>query len=304
MKFTKIFFISILACLLAACELNINPDLENADRVLVVNGWITNRPGNQTIVLTKTQPYFEKSLPPTVAGATVTVSDDKGGVFNFSEDPTKKGNYVWKPTANELFGTIGNSYKLSIQSEGEIFESFAKMGRVPGIDSITLKKNDPDKLNPDFYIAQQWATDIPGKGDFYWVRAVKNGQRLNKPAEINIAADAGFAPESTIDGITFLPNVREGISPFDKDANGTALSPYLPGDSVYVEIHSITLAAFNHLQQVSIQTNRPGGFAELFATPLSNVSSNIRNVNPSGKKVVGFFNVAAVSGLGKRFPKK
>ena len=41
--------------------------------------------------------------------------------------------------------------------------------------------------------------------------------------------------------------------------------------------------------------------AWLFATPLANVSTNIKNVNANGSKVLGFFNVAAVSVAGKRF---
>jgi hypothetical protein len=70
---------------------------------------------------------------------------------------------------------------------------------------------------------------------------------------------------------------------------------------VYVEIHSLSEASFTYLTQVAIQTDRPGGFAELFATPLANVSTNITNVNATGTKVVGFFNVASVSGLGRKF---
>jgi hypothetical protein len=51
---------------------------------------------------------------------------------------------------------------------------------------------------------------------------------------------------------------------------------------------------------VIIQTDRPGGFAELFSTPLANVSTNVTNLDPNGTKAVGFFNVSAVSGLGKK----
>jgi hypothetical protein len=70
---------------------------------------------------------------------------------------------------------------------------------------------------------------------------------------------------------------------------------------MHVEIHSLTVAAFTYLTEVSIQTNRPGGFSELFATPLANVSSNVFNVNTNGRRAVGFFNVAAVSSAGKRY---
>ncbi|MEQ9209842.1 MAG: hypothetical protein RLN96_08370 [Pseudomonadales bacterium] len=51
----------------------------------------------------------------------------------------------------------------------------------------------------------------------------------------------------------------------------------------------------------AVELLQRGGFSELFATPLSNVSTNIFNENPNGKPVLGFFNVAAVSALGKKF---
>ncbi|MFY0602058.1 MAG: DUF4249 domain-containing protein [Cyclobacteriaceae bacterium] len=76
-------------------------------------------------------------------------------------------------------------------------------------------------------------------------------------------------------------------------------SLYMKGDSVYVEIHSISNEAHFFLTQVNIETTREGGFAALFATPLANVSTNIVPSDPSSK-VVGFFNMAAVSSAGRR----
>jgi hypothetical protein len=295
--------IAFATLILSSCETTISPELEKVDPVLVVDAWINNKPGNQVISLTQTQPYFDNTLPPGVLGATVTVRDNKGVVFSFIEDAVNKGKYVWKPVGNQVFGTIGNSYKISIQVNGEVYEASSRMGRVPAVDSLTLKKNDSDQPNPDFYRAQFWGTDPIGSGDAYWIRAVKNGVLLNKPSDINVAYDAGFSAGGNFDGITFIPPIRGSVNPNDTDADDTALSPYAPGDSLYVEIHSITVPAFNYLQEVEIQTNRPGGFGELFARPINNVSTNIVNLNPKGKKAVGFFNVSAVSGRGKRFPK-
>ncbi len=294
----------LISVALVGCETNINPELQAADPVLVVDAWLTNKPGNQVIVLTKTQNYFDSSLPPAVSAAVVKVTDNNGVVFTFNEDVNAPGNYVWKPTANETFGTIGNTYELSILTEGQSYKATSKMGRAPVVDSITLKKNEPDQINPDFYRAQFFANDFPGKGDAYWIRAYKNKVLLNKPSDINVAYDAGFSAGGSFDGITFIPPIRGRINPNDTDANDKALSPYIPGDSVYVEIHAITPESFTYLQQVSIQTNRPGGFSELFARPIANVPTNIENVNVNGKQAIGFFNVGAVSGKGQKLQVK
>jgi Domain of unknown function (DUF4249) len=294
------------AVALSSCETQIYPELEKAEALLVVDAWVTNKPGNQTIILTQSQPYFDSSIPPAVSGAVVRITDDKNGVFTFVEEGARLGYYVWKPIGNEVFGTIGNSYKLTIQTNGENYEASSHMRPVPKVDTITFMKYRDTEQNPDFYRGEFFAKDIVGKGDTYWVRTYKNGRLLNKPREINILFDAGFdaggnlysRPDSLIDFI--LPK-RRLMNPIDTDKDDKALSPYVLGDSAYVEINSITNEAFDYLNEVSIQTNRPGGFAELFARPIFNVSTNIANVNPKGKKVVGFFNVAAVSGKGQKF---
>jgi hypothetical protein len=306
MKTGSFFLVSLIlvGVILIGCETKINPELQNAEPVLVVDAWLTNKPGNQEIILTKTQNYFDSSKPPAVSAAIVTVTDNNGAVFTFNEDANSPGKYVWKPIANETFGTIGNSYELSIQTEGQTYKATSKMGRSPVLDSITLKKNEPDQINPDFYRAQFYAKDFVGKGDAYWIRAYKNKVLLNKPSDINVAYDAGFSAGGSFDGITFIPPIRGRINPNDKDANDKALSPYIPGDSVYVEIHAITIEAFTYLQQVSIQTNRPGGFSELFARPIANVPTNIVNTDANGKNAIGFFNVGAVSGKGQKLQVK
>ena len=89
------------------------------------------------------------------------------------------------------------------------------------------------------------------------------------------------------------------INPHDNDEAGDELPSYQPGDSVFVEIHSINYEAFTYLNELKIQTDRPGGFAELFSVLLSNAPTNIVSMDPEGLKSIGFFNMSAVSDLGK-----
>ena len=296
----------ITSVVLSSCEDVINPELQKADAQLVVEAWLNNKPGDQVINLMMTQPYFENTTPPGVSGAVVTVQDSEGEIMNFIEDINKKGYYRWSTsTPGETFGEIGREYKLTVSLKGELFESYSYMGRVPVIDSITFKFEEEATFYPkNSYTGEFWARDLSGSGDAYWIKTYKNDTLLNKPSEINLAFDAGFSPGGNFDGITFIPPIRSSINPFNEDKDGKIVSPYLPGDSVYVEIHSISYETFTYLNEVVIQTNRPGGFGELFSSPLSNVSTNIFNTNPNGSKVVGFFNVAAVSGSGQKVKKK
>lgn len=295
------FYVLLLSVLLiSACETVIDPDLQFAEPVLVVDAWITNKPEPQVVKLMKTQPYLENSLPPGVTGATVTIQDSNGVIYTF-EESNEAGVYTWTPASGEVFGETGLSYTLMITVAGDSYTATTTMGRVPPIDSLTFQVQEGNQFVTDLYLAEFWATDPQEPGDTYWIKTYKNGVLLNKPSEINLAYDAGFSRGSNFSGIAFIAPIRTAINPFDQDANDNLLSPYVVGDSLFVEIHSLSEASFDFMTQVVVQTDRPGGFSELFATPLANVSTNIKPVSPSGKKAVGFFNVAAVSGLGRKF---
>lgn len=283
-----------------ACEDQISPALEEVDPVLAVDAWITDQPTEQVIYLSQTQPYFDTIASP-VTGATVQVTGSAGDLYVFEEDEREAGAYYWAPpTPEQGFGTVGETYELQIDTEGQSYTSTTVLDPVPPIDSITYELTEANAFFPETYIAQFWAVDLPEEGNAYWIRTYRNGALLNRPDEISLAYDAGFTRGGNFNATVFAQPIRTSINPIDGDGDGNFLPAYNLGDSVYVELHSISDAAFDFLNEVSIQTNRPGGFAELFASPIANVPTNITNTDPNGPAAVGFFNVASVSGLGTR----
>ena len=286
-KRTGIAFLIIVGF---ACEDQINPTLEEAPPIVVVDAWINNLDEPQTIRLTNSQSYFDNTTPPAISGATVSIEDSEGRIYNFLEQTD--GSYQWTP-AMETFGAVGLDFTLTIMIGGTTYTANSSMNRVPVIDSVTFRFEEENFILPDSYFAEFWSRDPIGTGDTYWIKAYKNGQFLNNPDEINIAFDAGFSEGGNVDGLIFIPPIRDGINPFEEDEDDEFLSPYEDGDFVEVEIHSITNDAFIFLNETSLQIDRPGGFAELFATPLSNVPTNIVSSDPS-ERVAGFFSVSAV----------
>jgi hypothetical protein len=295
----NLFFFLAVGAVLSACETIIEPDLEDAAPVLVVDAWLTNESKTQQIVLAQTQPYFENQVPAGVTGATVRVRAlQSGRVFNFAGDVN--GVYWWVPTGSDSLGPVGEQFELTIQVQGQTYKADARIGRVPKLDSISYFFEEETAISVEQWVGEFWARDPVGKGDTYWIRTWKNGVLLNKPSELNVAFDAGFSEGGNLDGVTFITPVRRGMNPIEQNEDDEFLPAYAPGDSAYVEIHSISKPAFNFLNEVIIQTDRPGGFSELFARPIANVSTNVVNANPQGPRAVGFFNVAAVSGKGRR----
>jgi len=305
MNKSNLVLLVIMICIFFSCEKTIYPELEPTPPTLVVEAWLNDKYEKQIVQLTMLQTYFDDSTPQGVNGATVTVTNDLDSVYHFVDDGTNTGTYQWIPT-DKTFGAVGRKYTLTVAVNGETYTATSQMNRGCPVDSITFQtaKDANEAYIPEIsYIAQFWATDSVGVGDTYWIRAYKNGAELNKPSEINIAYDAGLGPgENGFDGIEFAAPVRRGINPFDNDPNNSnkILPPYVVGDSVYVEIWSITNATFEHFQQVEDQTQQNTGFGALFNKPLGNVSSNLSNTNSNGTPVVGFFSVSSVKGFGEK----
>ena len=299
-RLTYITWFLSLMITLWSCEDQISPELTPATDAMVVDAWLNNLPQPQTIRLTLSQAYFDNSGAPAITSASVLITDSNGEDFFFIHEG--QGRYTWNPSlVLPRLGEVGTLYTLTVNYKGEFYTATSSMNRVPVIDSISYRFEKENIFLPDSYWAEFWARDFEGQGDTYWIKSFKNGEFLNQPNEINIAFDAGFTQGGNVDGLIFIPPIRDTINPFDQDENDDFLSPFIDGDSVYVEIHSITGEAFRFLQEVRIQTDRPGGFAELFAQPLSNVPSNIVNISPNPQNLVlGFFSVSAIESNGRR----
>jgi len=298
MKLLKYINITLTLLFLIGCDDQILPELNDAETVLVIDALVNDKFEDQIIKVSRTQPYFDNSQIDGVEGAEVFITDDTGTRFDFVD--TGAGTYTWIPPTADGFGQIGDKYELTVIADGDIFKAESEKNRVPIVDSISFEWHEADFGLPDSYTGQFWSRDLEGTGDTYWIKAFKNEQFLSKPSEINIAWDAGFSEGGEIDNLIFIPPIRDAVNPFDNDPDkdNSFLSPYKDGDSLYVEIHSITHAAHAYFNELRIQTDRPGGFAELFATPLSNISTNITNTT-SNNTVLGFFCVSAVEGNGK-----
>ncbi len=293
-----------------SCEQIIDPNLKEADAPVVIDAWLYRKAEPQVISIKRANTYFDQDEPQGLSGATVTVTDlDDLTVIPFVEE--SPGRYVWNPISEtDSFGTMGHRYALNVELNDINFSAFSQLNRVPKIDSITWRLEEGNAFFDDSYFGEFWARDFVGEGDVYWIKSWKNGQYLSKPAELFIAYDAGFSQDGNADGLVFIQPIRDAMNPFDLDEDDRLIPPYeLPEfpdapdakfDSAYVELNSITPEAFFFLQQVQVQINRPGGFGELFSTPLANIDGNIVSDDPR-VSVVGFFCVSGVSGLGRKF---
>lgn len=307
MKFQNIIYFFVFIALFSSCEDVITVDLAEGDNQLVVDAWVDNlQDAEQTIKLSRTIPYFNNTAPPAETGATVSISGDDGTTYEFL-DADNDGTYSWTPAAGTAFGNVGTNYLLSITTAaGKEYTAVSSMNRIMPIDTITLEDREEELGDPAGIYAEFFARDMVGEGDAYWIKSFKNGEFLNKPQELNIAWDAAFTPGSGVDGVIFITPIRQFINrTADSDApdgspDNSDVAPWLEGDSINVEIHSLNPDAFQFLEQSLTQMTL--GDAGIFAEPPANVPTNIESINGTdpSDKAIGFFNVSAVSAKGRK----
>jgi len=280
-----LLFISV--CLLWSCEDVIQVDLENGGVALVVDAWVDDLPIDQKIRLSLSQPYFDRSAPPIVTDASIMLTRQDGETFEFIHD--LNGTYIWVSEGQTL-GQVGDSFVLAVAFESDNYTATATINRVPEIDSIGIEFREDEIFADDGLYAQFFSRDPVGLGDTYWIKTFRNGAYLEKSQELNLAYDAGFDAGTGVDGLIFIPPIRELVNELSEDLLPT---PYAPGDEIRVEIHSISNAAFDFLERARDQINN--GDNGIFSIPLANTRTNVSEAN--GRQVLGFFNVAAVSSM-------
>jgi hypothetical protein len=286
----NVLLFSILLFGFASCqdEIDISNRLNSGEIQLAVDAFLHSDTNTQTIKLTTTQYFYDNTSPKPAIGALVSLTDiDFQKVYSFSE--SRSGMYTCKGPDSML--VIGHRYRLDIHYSGEDYHAYSQMNRVVPIDTIKFEHNkDATGKELEDYVAEFFATDAPGVGDRYWIRYYHNRVRDTTVSNIGIAYDASIGANGTADDEVFiLPLRRQYINNFD--------NKWYDGDNIRVELYSITDSTANFLSQLSTQSDigNNGALGALFSPPIANIPSNITNVNPKGKKAVGWFCVSAAT---------
>jgi len=286
----KILFISLSAFLILSCEDQIDVDSGFEGPRLVVDAWITNEAGTQTITITESQDFFDNRLPTPITDATVVVSS---GITDFIFESQNNGDYTYQVPADYLLGNDGDEFTLTVVNGNDEYQATTSLQNTAPIDSIRIYEEDEAFGAEDGLYSELYARDLPGKGNTYWVKSFRNDTLLNRPQELNVVYDATFDSGNDIDGIYFIRPLRFAINALDDDGVPRALNI---GDKVTCEVHSISLEAFRFLKIVQEQTTN--GDNTIFALPIANAVSNVVNT-ATGERALGFFNVAEVSRMSR-----
>lgn len=259
----------ILFLLATACTEVIPLELNEGDNEkLVVDAWITQEAATSKVQLSLSTSYFHNEKAPAVTDAKVEIAD---ATQTYVLTHLREGNYQLPA---DFKGTEGMTYELKIEHKSQTFTATATMNRVPEIDEVDYEFDGSDVSEFDdgttriSYDILLFTQEPEGEGDFYLFKTFKNGDLMEEKLE-----DAEFVEDELVDG-----NYIDGAS--------IGYGEYAIGDTVTVEMWSISEEAYDFFTAVSLETVWRGG---IFDTPPANTPTNIKG------GALGFFNASAIS---------
>jgi hypothetical protein len=312
LKYRSIILIS-LVFIVCTCIDPYTPNLRGYESLLVVDGLITNSNSAYSIRLSRTFQDL-KAVPEKVTDAEVFLKDDKGTIVNL----INSGNGTYKTDSTVFIGIVGRTYVLHIldRENGEYESDPCTMFPVPDIDSIYFEHDQKlvnnstesddgvsiflssqgDKNN-NYYrwtFDETWKFKIPDPKKFDYV---KNPGNPDLPFFIplqdvkEVCWNHGQSDEILIKSIADGQNekiAKQQISFIAAEKSDRLLLQY----SILVTQYSLSRNEYdfwNNLKQV----NETG--SDIFARQPYTVLSNIHNTKKPDERVLGFFQVSAIS---------
>ncbi|PBQ32439.1 hypothetical protein CNR22_11885 [Sphingobacteriaceae bacterium] len=285
----KFFFFFTGVLFLSSCEDVVQIKLDEGSKLYVIDAFVNDLPGKQTIRVLTNDNYFSNREAPPVAGANVLLKDlTDGSQYVFTD--AGNGNYVYNVGASEVMSKRDHQYELNVSIDGTTYTSLTTQKRTAVIDSISAEYDDGTSgfgSAQPAYFCGLWAKDkVDANVDYYWIKTSRNDTLFD---DINICIDGTGGPvtDASFDSTYFTP-----------PATFLGFRSYQSGNTCKVEVHSIARETYYFFVQAQAQINNGG----LFATTPENVKTNIVTPADAKTKAVGWFNMASVATKTKVIP--
>ncbi|CAN5436272.1 hypothetical protein BH09BAC3_BH09BAC3_07480 [soil metagenome] len=296
----KLFVLLMILCS-AGCVAPISLDYPGAGGALVVDGWITNRPGPYIIKLSRSVPYDNSkslkvySIPE--RSVKVSIVDDLGNIEILTEMSTA-GSYK----TNTLSGVVGRKYQLKIETKTGKYSSVPEqMVSVPNIKKFEARFQVSEVLFTNangsarvqkkedfgFYVT---ISDPADAENFYRWQATGIFEYFSTseqpvpthcwaPTQGKIEPNLQLASDVLFNGQEYTQYL--GLIAYDRPTYYLAT----------LNQQSLTPSAYKFLKQLKDQQTSTG---TLFDPPPTAISGNIYNENNSREVVLGYFGVSEV----------
>jgi hypothetical protein len=292
----KYFVISAILILSDSCITQFIPETSKDLDLLVVEGMITDIPGQNLIKISTSMPLGKKSLAKPLSRCEVSISDDLGNTFSLQE--ADSGTYIANPS---FHGAVGRSYTLHIHTHGtrmnlNYISTPVVMKPVPPIDNVYYEKRVLSQSFDGYPIAEGCqiyldAHDPENKCKFYRWEYVETWefslpyQVPNKRCwvtsysdKINIKNTSSYS-ESRVERqlLTYITNATDRLK-----------TRY----SILVKQYSINEEEYSYWEKLKNTVEDVGGLYDIIP---ASIQSNITCIERPDENVLGYFSVSSVS---------
>jgi len=269
-KFIKPFLF-LATLLIISCEDVIDVSTPSASKRLVIEAsldWEKGTAGNnQTIKLSTSTPYFQTTINTTVIGANVQVTNINSSVEYVFIDQND-GNY----TISNFNPVIGDTYRLEVIYENELYVATETMTSAPAISSVEQSIEggfDDEVLDVTIF----W-DDPEDEENFYFVKFFEQG-------------DLFPILEDESDEFS---NGNEMDEFFEKDRDDDDdQEEFNPGDIVDISLYGVSERYYNYIQLLIEQYDSGG---DPFSTTPAEIRGNCVNETKADNYAFGYFRVA------------
>ena len=297
MKLLRKILLIPLFLFLNGCITPFIPRTSEDKKILVVEGLITDQPDTNIIKLSNSLPLGTRNVANPLKGCIVTISDDLGNTFSFTE--TAAGIYVTDPS--KFQGVVGRFYTLHITihvaNNNLHYESYPmEMKHAPPIDSLYYEKvaiqenngvntqegcqvylNTHDPANQSkFYrweYAETWEFHIP------YIFVPNRICWLSNNSDVINIKNTSVLEEDRIDRypLNFVSNATDRLN-----------IKY----SILVNQYSLNEDEYLYWEKLQNITQQVGGLYDIIP---SIIPSNVYSIDDPNEKVLGYFSVSGRS---------
>ncbi|MGB1206565.1 MAG: DUF4249 family protein [Chitinophagales bacterium] len=216
---------SIFFCIFffSACEEVIILDLEKAERRVIIEAKLDASAMTATVLLTKSNNFYETTTPQTVSDANITLVSENGQSYTFTE--SEEGVYV----ANDVFAAPDEVFTISIESENEVYQATATTPYPVALDSLVSDIITAPFSGEEIISVSAYWTDLPEVLNFYRVRTFTNDTLLT--GDYNLTND-DFTTDNAM--TSFIRNAFE------------------EGDEARIQLLSTNRVYYDYFYQISV----------------------------------------------------
>lgn len=312
------FYLTISSLLLiCGCKEIYDPDVNNDESALVVQGLMTNVYGQLSVRISRAVPYDSSMSQKPVKGAMVKITDDHGHVFLLKDNGS--GQYV----NNDALAVPGDAYMLHVETvNGDIYESETQVMPHP---------YKQDSIYAEIKIKKEWMPS--SSGDYFEISktGMETSVDLSSGSDdmpkcryeslvtvLYVYQGDGLPPPTVYCWYSFQPDPGINIteSRFDRSSGlvpkhvlnyfGTNIKYYDERDldfSVYgwlLQVKKFSLSSSTHQYYSKIKKQMEAS-GKIFDPVPSQLIGNVKCINHPEKLVFGFFEVSYQENLYYRY---